>query len=272
VADVAAALGARCRATRPSLALILGSGLGGFGRHIECATRVPFAQIPGFIGPTVAGHEGELVHGILGGREILAFVGRLHLYEGHSTDAVTRPVRLAHAMGARTLFVTNAAGGIRPGLRPGTLMIIRDHINWMSRNPLIGPLRPGDLRFPDMSAPYDRPLGDAFAVAAEAAGAVVADGVYAGVLGPSYETPAEVRMLAGLGADAVGMSTVPEVIVARALGMRVVGVSCITNAASGVTSAKLSHSEVLAVTAQVGPTFEHATRRWVLERADDQQG
>ena len=262
-AAIAAVVGALCRGASPRVALILGSGLGGFARHIERATHIKFADIPGLPPATVAGHAGELVHGVIDGVEVVALAGRLHLYEGHSADVIGLPVRVVHALGARTLFVSNAAGAIRPDLRPGSLMLIRDHVNLTWGNPLIGPVRPGEHRFPDMSSPYDRALGDRFLGLARAAGATVSDGVYAAVLGPSYETPAEIRMLAHLGADAVGMSTVPEVLVARALGMRVTGVSCITNAASGTTGTRLDHAEVLAMTERAAAVFERAVREWV---------
>jgi len=263
MARTAAALAVQCGATRPTVAIILGSGLGGFARHIERATRIPFSDIPGLPRASVQGHAGELIHGVVRGREILVLAGRLHLYEGHDARRVTQPVRLVHALGARILFVSNAAGAIRPDLVPGTLMIVRDHINLSWHNPLIGAVVPGDARFPDMSAPYDGALATAFRVAAIAAGAQVADGVYASVLGPSYETPAEIRMLAAMGADAVGMSTVPEVLVARALGMRVVGVSCLTNAAAGTTAERLVHAEVLTTASRVGPAFERALCGWI---------
>ena len=263
-AGMAAAIGASCRTARPAVAIVLGSGLGGFAEHIEHATRLRFADVPGVPRASVPGHAGELIHGMLGGREIVALSGRVHLYEGHGAAVVGLPIRVVHALGARTLLLTNAAGAIRADLRPGDLMLIRDHLNLAWRNPLIGPVQPGETRFPDMSAPYDEKLGDAFLTAAHTAGARVSEGVYAAMLGPSYETPAEVRMLAHLGADAVGMSTVPEVLVARALGMRVVAVSCITNAASGVTAARLSHSEVLAATTRATPVFERAVRDWLL--------
>jgi purine-nucleoside phosphorylase len=262
VADMAAAVGAICRGACPRVAIILGSGLGGFARHIERATRIPFGEIPGLPAATVAGHAGELVHGTVDGQEVIALVGRLHLYEGFAADIVGLPVRIVHALGVRTLFISNAAGAIRSDLTPGTLMLIRDHLSMSWGNPLAGPVRPGEHRFPDMSSPYSRTLGDRFITIARGAGATVSEGTYAAVLGPSYETRAEIRMLAGMGADAVGMSTVPEVLVARALGMRVTAVSCITNAAAGA-GARLDHSDVLATAERVGPVFERVVREWV---------
>lgn len=240
----------------PTAAIILGSGLGGLATRLENPRRVAFADIPGFPSTTVVGHSGALIAGTLAGRDVIALAGRFHLYEGHAASLAALPVRLCHALGARTLIVSNAAGGVRRTFRRGDLMLIHDHMNLMSRNPLIGAVEPGDVRFPDMSAPYDptliRLLGE---VAAEAGIPVVA-GVYAGLLGPSYETPAEVRMLERLGADAVGMSTVPEVIAARARGMRVAGVSCITNMAAGISQAPLDHAEVLETTREAGERFE----------------
>jgi purine-nucleoside phosphorylase len=190
---------------------------------------------------------GRVVAGTLGGCDVVAFAGRFHLYEGHPPRLAALPVRLAHALGARTLFVSNAAGGIRRTFHPGDLMLIRDHINLMWRNPLIGPVGDGEERFPDMSEPYDAKLLALLREAALEVGLPVVEGVYAGLLGPSYETPAEVRMLERLGADAVGMSTIPEVLVARALGMRVAGVSCITNLAAGIAPtplARLAHISI----------------------------
>jgi purine-nucleoside phosphorylase len=262
VGDMAAAVGAICRGACPKVAIILGSGLGGFARHIERATRIPFGKIPGLPAATVAGHAGELVHGTVDGQEVIAIAGRLHLYEGVAADVVGLPVRIVHALGARTIFISNAAGAIRPDLTAGTLMLIRDHINMSWGNPLAGPARAGEPRFPDMSSPYSRSLGDLFITIARAAGATVSEGTYAAVLGPSYETRAEIRMLAGMGADAVGMSTVPEVLVARALGMRVTAVSCITNAAAGA-GARLDHVDVLATADRVGPVFERVVREWL---------
>ena len=261
--SVAELLRPRLGDVRPRLALILGSGLGALASEIDNPRSVPFAEIPGFRVARVAGHTGALVAGTLEGVDVLALAGRVHLYEGWSADEAAFPVRVAHALGARTLFVSNAAGAMNPLFRPGELMAIDDHINLMWRNPLIGPVRRGDIRFPDMSEPYDRELRAQMHAAARESGIPLADGVYAGLLGPTYETPAEVRMLQRLGADAVGMSTVPEVIVARGLGMRVAGVSFITNAASGSTGQPLSHAEVLEMTTIAGPRFRALVRAWV---------
>ncbi|HEY0780754.1 MAG TPA: purine-nucleoside phosphorylase [Gemmatirosa sp.] len=229
----------------PVCAIVLGSGLGDLADDVADARRVPFADVPGFPAATVEGHAGALLSGTLAGRPVLALAGRFHLYEGHPAPLAAFTVRVVHALGARTLFLSNAAGGVRRTLGRGDLMIIADQLNLTGRNPLVGPLQDGDLRFPDMSEPYDAALRALLRTAARTVGVPVAEGVYAGLLGPSFETPAEVRMLERLGADAVGMSTVPEAIVARALGMRVAGVSLVTNAASGHTGQPLTHAEVL---------------------------
>ena len=247
----------------PVLGIVLGSGLGGLAHRIEHARDVAFDEVPGFPSATVVGHAGRVIGGRLGGRPVVALAGRFHMYEGHSAALAGFPARVLHALGARTLFVSNAAGGIRATFTPGDLMIITDHLNLMFRNPLVGTLEPGDTRFPDMSEPYDRALGALLRREATKLGFPLREGVYCGLLGPTYETPAEVRMLATLGADAVGMSTVPEVITARAIGMRVAGVSCITNFASGTTPNPLSHDEVLQTTALVASRFESLVERFV---------
>jgi purine-nucleoside phosphorylase len=247
----------------PALGIVLGSGLGGLVQRIADARDVAFADVPGFPAASVVGHAGRVVVGTLGGRTVIALAGRFHMYEGHSAALAGFPVRVLHALGAGTLFVSNAAGGIRPTFRPGDLMVITDHLNLMFRNPLEGAVEPGDTRFPDMSEPYDRALASLLHREAATLGLELREGVYCGLLGPTYETPAEVRMLRILGADAVGMSTVPEVIVARALGMRVAGVSCITNFAAGTTNQPLSHAEVLETTALVATRFESLVERFV---------
>jgi len=248
---------------RPVCGIVLGSGLGGLAEHIEEATRIPFSHVPGFPVATVAGHAGQVILGKLGGREVVAFAGRFHLYEGHDAALAAFPVRVIHALGARVYFASNAAGGVRRTFMPGDLMVIADHMNLMFRNPLAGPLQEGDERFPDMSDPYDRALRESLHAAGRATGIPLQDGVYCGLLGPTYETPAEVRMLESLGVDAVGMSTVPEVIVARALGMRVAAVSCITNKAAGLSSETLHHGEVVEVGKLVAPRFEALVREFV---------
>jgi purine-nucleoside phosphorylase len=248
---------------RPRLAIILGSGLGQLADRIERVANIPYADIPGFPPSTVVGHAGRLVAGAIEGCEVIALSGRFHLYEGHSAAVAGLPVRVAHALGARALFVSNAAGGIRSTLHPGDLMLIDDHINLMWRNPLIGPVVDGDERFPDMSAPYDRELLAILRDVALDARIPVQEGVYAAMLGPSYETPAEVRMLRWMGADAVGMSTIPEVLTARAIGMRVAGVSCVTNHAAGITGQPLSHQEVIEIADRVSESFERLVRGFV---------
>jgi purine-nucleoside phosphorylase len=247
----------------PAAAIILGSGLGGLAGRIADPIEIPFAEVPGFPRATVVGHAGKLIVGTLGGRPVVTLAGRFHMYEGHDAALAGFPVRVVQALGARTLFVSNAAGGIRRTFRPGDLMLIRDHINLMFRSPLIGALEPGDVRFPDMSAPYDESLAQRLRDVASGLRIPLVEGVYGGLLGPTYETPAEVRMLGILGADAVGMSTIPEVIVARALGMRVAGISCITNLASGISPHPLSHAEVIETTQVVGERFETLVEKWV---------
>ena len=247
---------ARLRSERPAAAIILGSGLGGLASRLTDAVRVPFAEIPGFPSATVAGHAGVLLAGRLSGRPVLALAGRFHMYEGHAAALAAFPTRVLHALGAQTLIVSNAAGGLNRSLNPGDLMLIRDHLNFMFRNPLLGPNAADEPRFPDMSAPYDARLGELARDVARTNGIALAEGVYCGLLGPTYETPAEVRMLAFMGADAVGMSTVPEVIVARALGMRVLGVSCVTNMACGLTTQPITHAEVIETTARAAAQFE----------------
>lgn len=247
----------------PVAGIILGSGLGGLASRIASPVAIPFAEVPGFPTATVVGHAGKLIAGTLGGRPVVALAGRFHMYEGHPAPLAGFPVRVLHALGARVLFVSNAAGGIRRTFRAGDLMLIRDHLNLMFQNPLIGALEPGDIRFPDMSEPYDAELASQLRAHAGALGIPLQEGVYGALLGPSYETPSEVRMLATLGADAVGMSTVPEVLVARAIGMKVAGISCVTNLASGISPHALSHAEVLETTTQVAARFEALVERFV---------
>jgi purine-nucleoside phosphorylase len=237
---------------KPDVAIILGSGLGRLADKIADRKVVPYHEVPGFPSPTVVGHSGAVVAGQLGGKRVVALSGRFHMYEGHDASLAGFPVRVLHELGAPTLIVTNAAGGIRRSFKPGDIMLIRDHINMMFRNPLTGAVEAGDERFPDMSDPYDPKLGQLAREVAKAQGVALAEGVYCALLGPTYETPAEVKMLTVLGADAVGMSTVPEVIVARARGMRVLGFSCITNLACGLSDQPITHAEVLETTMIVG--------------------
>ena len=266
----AAAIRQRAATQQPKFGIILGSGLGGLASSIIEAVRIPFGDIPKFPEATVAGHEGAVILGSLGGREIVALSGRFHMYEGHPAALAAFPVRVFHALGAHDLFVSNAAGGISPKLAVGDLMMISDHINLMGTNPLVGAGQKGETRFPDMTDAYNPGLRWLLRTTAEALGITLREGVYAGLLGPSYETPSEVKMLRMLGADAVGMSTVPEVIVARALGMRVAGVSCITNAAAGVTGAALSHAEVLETTNRVSTAFESLVTEFLARSAAPQ--
>jgi purine-nucleoside phosphorylase len=250
---------------RPVAGIVLGSGLGGLADRIEDARSVDYDRLPGFAAPTVPGHAGRLIAGRLAGRPVLALAGRFHVYEGHPAAMAAFPVRVLHALGAPILFVSNAAGGLRRTMTPGDLMIIRDHVNFSFRNPLIGRVVPGDERFPDMSDPYDPELRQLLAACLTATGLPVIEGTYFGLTGPSYETPAEVRMLERLGADAVGMSTVHEVIVARAIGMRVAGVSCITNLAAGLGDRPVSHEEVLEVTVRAGERFERLALEFIRQ-------
>lgn len=264
-AAVAAAvefLSARVSA-RPRVLVILGSGLGGLADAVETPASVLYADIPGYATPSVDGHAGRLLVGAIEGVEALVMAGRYHLYEGHEPDAIAHPVRVARALGADTLFVTNAAGGIAPELSPGRLMLIEDHINLMGASPLHGPVFGDEERFPDMTRAYDPELGELFAARAADEGVTVDRGVYCAVPGPSFETPAEVRMLARMGADAVGMSTVPEVLAARSAGMRVIGLSLITNRAAGLSDAPLGHDEVRAVGLAAEDRLERVTRAFL---------
>ena len=246
---------ARIGVESPACAIILGSGLGGLADRIENARRLSYADIPGFHATHVVGHKGQLIAGTLGGRDVIALAGRFHMYEGHAPWVSAFPVRVVHALGARTLFVSNAAGGIRRTFSAGDLMVIEDHINMQFVNPLAGPVEPTDERFPDMSAPYSPRLKGLLRDAAKRLDLSLQSGVYVGLLGPTYETLAEVRMLEKLGADATGMSTVGEVILANALGLEVVGVSLISNPAAGLTPEKLSHADVMRAAEAAGEKF-----------------
>ncbi len=240
----------------PKLGLILGSGLGILAEEIEKPVKIPYRDIPDFPVSTVEGHAGQLVFGLLEGIEVVAMQGRFHYYEGYSFEKVTFPVRVMKGLGVETLIVTNAAGGINEGFSPGDLMIISDHINNMGANPLIGPndARLG-ARFPDMSEAYSKDLRKLAKQTATKLNLDVKEGVYVAFTGPTYETPAEIRAFRILGADAVGMSTVPEVIVARHSGLRVLGISCITNMAAGILDQPLSHEEVIETTERVKANF-----------------
>lgn len=242
--------------TVPETGIVLGSGLGRLASRLAGARAVPYGEIPGFPATTVVGHEGRLVAGTLGGTAVLVQSGRFHLYEGHSADTVALPVRVMAALGVRTVILTNAAGGVRRTFSRGALMMIADHVNLTFRSPLIGPLLPGEERFPDMSEPYDAELRARAREVARERKIALEEGVYVQLLGPSYETPAEVRMVERLGADAIGMSTAVEVIAARARGLRCLGFSTITNPAAGITGERLSHAEVVEVGARVSGDLE----------------
>jgi purine-nucleoside phosphorylase len=242
---------------QPRVGLILGSGLGSFAEKLEGGRKLPFERVPGFPPAKIVGHAGNLVHGRFGGVEVLAMQGRVHFYEGHDIYRVAFPARVLVAAGCKTLLLTNAAGGIDPTLKPGEIVILRDHLNLLPSSPLRGPN--DDIigpRFPDMSEVYAKELRQLARAAGEEGGMTLREGVYAALPGPSYETPAEVRMLRVLGADLVGMSTVPEAMVAVHMGARVLGLSCVTNLAAGITDEKLSHAEVTDTAARVRVQFE----------------
>ena len=240
----------------PTIGLILGSGLGAIADQIEDAEYYPYNEIPNFPVSTVEGHAGRLVIGKFQGKEVVAMQGRFHYYEGYSMQEVTCPVRVMRLLGVETLVVTNAAGAVNKDYTPGDLMIISDHLNLSGSNPLIGKnLSEFGTRFPDMSNAYAKELRSQVKDIAKNLGIEVREGVYAMFSGPTYETPAEVRMARILGADAVGMSTVPEVIIANHSGMKVIGVSCMTNMAAGILEQPLNHEEVMETSAKVRKTF-----------------
>ena len=239
-------------AVRPAVHMVLGSGLGGIADRVEDAVAVPFGELPGFPGTSVSGHEGCFLVGWIEGTPVLLQSGRFHFYEGVGAEVVAAPVRVGRALGAGTLVLTNASGGIRPDLVPGSLMLVDDHINLSFRAPLAGPVLSGEERFPDMSRPYDRDLMALAAEVALAAGIRLTRGVYGWVGGPNFETPAEVLALRAAGADVVGMSTVPEAIVARAGGQRVLAISVVTNRAAGLGLEAVDHEEVMAWGAVAG--------------------
>jgi purine-nucleoside phosphorylase len=240
----------------PKVGLILGSGLGVLADEIEDAVKIPYEEIPEFPVSTVEGHAGQLVLGTIHGVTVVAMQGRFHYYEGYSLEQVTFPVRVMKEIGVETLIVTNAAGGVNESFKPGDLMIISDHINNMGDNPLIGSNDSSlGVRFPDMSEAYCKELRQLAKNAAAKLNIQVQEGVYVGNTGPTYETPAEVRMLRVLGGDAVGMSTVPEVIVARHSGLKVLGISCISNMAAGILDQPLNHEEVIETTEKVKQQF-----------------
>lgn len=240
----------------PKVGLVLGSGLGVLADEIENRTEIPYNEIPDFPVSTVEGHKGQLVIGELQGVQVIAMQGRFHYYEGYSLDKVTFPIRVMKAIGVEKLIVTNAAGGVNTSFEPGDLMIISDHINNTGQNPLIGPNDPEfGVRFPDMSTAYSKELRNKAKQVADNLNIPVKEGVYFGNTGPTYETPAEIRMTRILGGDAVGMSTVPEVVVARHAGIEVLGISCISNMAAGILDQPLSHDEVIETTERVKENF-----------------
>jgi purine-nucleoside phosphorylase len=250
----------------PEVGIILGSGLGGLADGLEDALAVPFEELPGWPAATAPGHVGRLLLGRLAGRPVAMLQGRLHLYEGNAPGLVVQPVLLFRRLGARLVILTNAAGGLDPTFRAGTLMVIRDHLNLTGQNPLIGPNADGvGERFPDMTDAWSPQLRRRLHAAGAAENVELAEGVYVGLVGPNYETPAEVRLYAAHGGHAVGMSTVIECIAARWAGLEVCGVSLVTNAGAGYTGEPLSHEEVVAAGAEAGPRLARVIRRFVAD-------
>jgi len=250
----------------PKIGLILGSGLGVLAEEITNSTKIPYHHIPDFPVSTVEGHAGQLVFGQLEGVEVVAMQGRFHYYEGYSFEKVTFPVRVMKELGVEMLIVTNAAGGVNEDFQPGDLMLITDHINNMGSNPLIGPNDSSlGVRFPDMSEAYSKDLRSKAKQVAKSLNLSLQEGVYVGNTGPTYETPAEIRMLRAFGGDAVGMSTVPEVIVARHGNLKVLGISCISNMAAGILDQPLNHEEVIETTEKVKNDFLRLVKAVVQE-------
>jgi len=257
-------------ALRPAIGLVLGSGLGGFAGELSEATRIPYENIPFFPRSTAVGHAGQMVIGNVGHVAVAAMQGRVHLYEGYSAKQATFPIRVFGRVGIRAVILTNAAGGINLEYKQGALVIITDHINLQGQNPLVGPNddRFGP-RFPDMTQAYSKLYRETALRAARRLGKTTYQGVYAGLLGPSYETPAEIRYLRSIGADLVGMSTIPEVIVARHMGLTVLAISCVTNMAAGISDETLSHEDVLATGERVKEDFVSLLRAVLPEIAAD---
>jgi purine-nucleoside phosphorylase len=248
----------------PELGLVLGSGLGGVADAVESPVAIPFADLPGWPPPTAPGHAGRMLLGHIEGVPVVCLQGRLHMYEGLSALAVVEPVLLMGRLGAGTILLTNASGGVNPDYAAGTLMVIRDHLNLTGRSPLMGPNDDSmGPRFPDLTDVWEPGLRAALHAAAAAEGVPIEEGVYAGLTGPTYETPAEVRMLRTLGADAVGMSTVMEAIAARWAGIHVCGVSLVTNPGAGISDHPLTHAEVLEAANEAGPRLARVLRRFV---------
>jgi len=255
---------------RPKIGLVLGSGLGAFADELSEATRVPYAQIPAFPRSTAVGHAGQMVIGKAGGIPVAAMQGRVHLYEGYSAKEVAFPMRAFGRMGIRAAVLTNAAGGINLEYKQGALVILTDHLNLQGQNPLVGPNddRFGP-RFPDMTQAYWKPYRAMALEAARKLGKTVYQGVYAGLLGPSYETPAEIRYLRTIGADLVGMSTISEVVAARHMGIRILAISCVTNMAAGILDRVINHEEVLETGERVKGDFVALLRAVLPEIAKD---
>ena len=251
----------------PDLAIVLGSGLGALADSPEAKAglSLPFTDLPGFPAPTVAGHGGKLVFCEFENRKVLLQAGRFHFYEGHAMPLVVTPMRLYGRLGVKAVLLTNAAGALNPAFGVGDLMALTDHINLFGTNPLIGPNVDPGPRFPDMTAIYDPAFRSHLQACAQRLGQTLREGVYLGLTGPSYETPAEIRAFRGMGADAVGMSTVPEAIVARHEGMRVAGISCLCNMAAGILPQALTHQEVLAAGAAAAGRFEALVRAFVRD-------
>jgi purine-nucleoside phosphorylase len=255
---------------KPSIGLVLGSGLGGFADELKDAVRIPYTVIPHFPRSTAIGHAGQMVIGSVGGVPVIVMQGRVHLYEGYSPQQVAFPVRVFGRMGVRAIVFTNAAGGINLEYNQGALVLIADHINLQGQNPLVGPNEDRfGLRFPDMTRAYSPAYREIARKAAAKLGKTLSEGVYLGLLGPSYETPAEIRYFRTIGADLVGMSTVPEVVAARHMGINVLAISCVTNMAAGILDQPLSHVEVLDTTERVREDFVALLRAVIPEIAKE---
>ena len=269
-ADEAAGFVSTKTALRPAIAIVLGSGLGDFADDVADPVKIGFTDIPHFSRSTAVGHAGQLVVGKIAGCPVVVMQGRVHLYEGYPASRVAFPIRVFARLGVRAAILTNAAGGINLDYGQGSLVVIKDHINLQGQNPLVGPEDPRlGLRFIDMTEAYSRSYRRLALAAAKRIGIAVPEGVYAGLLGPSYETPAEIRFLRAIGADLVGMSTVPEVIVARQMGIKVLAISCVTNMAAGVLDKPLKHEEVLETGKRVAGQFKSLLREVIPEIARD---
>lgn len=256
----------RVTALQPVAGLVLGSGLGGVADAVAVAASIPFADLPGWPAATAPGHAGRLLLGVLDGVPVVVLQGRLHLYEGNAPGLVVQPVLLMGRLGARVVVLTNASGGVNPAYRAGTLMVINDHLNLTGQTPLLGPNDDAmGPRFPDLLKAWSSRLRTALRAAGRAEHVELTEGIYAGLLGPAFETPAEVRALRTLGADAVGMSTVLEAIAARWAGIEIAGVSLVTNPGSGYTDNPLTHEEVLAAAAEAGPRLTRVIRRFIRD-------